>query len=596
MPYIFNIIKGEKMREQLLVIRNTIQDKSRLSFIFKKKTLVLSIEKSLDELEITLSTLENNLRETTENYINSVKESEELQSNLTDLNVTHSQLKQDYDKSVQRGDKLQSDLVALNSKYSQLSQDYDNSIQNKDKLESDLKTLNEKHIKLNQNYEELYFKNNLIAHLLKANYIHEGVREYESILENDFMEFANEESSLKEEALALLKLQRIGKELRSISSYPEFYNKKVVAVGGGFSAGKSEFISSLFENDSVKLPVGIKPTTAIPTYVMNSDNVGLLGASPKGEMIDLLKIEPNIYKKLSHDFIRSFGFNLKDIMPYMVLTNKLSYKHICFVDTPGYNPSSSEQSHTNEDRETADNFIKEAGALIWLIPVTAGTIPQSDLEFLDEATSEKKTLYVVLNKCDQRPLSDVEDIMEEIATELDNYGIEYQGISAYSSKMKKEYSYFRKSLKAFFIEQDLEINRIQEIYESLDSVNVMYKKAIQADIKKNKKIKDKLFTIRQSLASNWRNDDEDKVDELMKYFDISSQESHLLKLKSVMEKFNNALEMIFPKHILLNKENKEIEINEDESLFSNIWGLNLSSLERRKQNNEQIKKLFPWLN
>ena len=122
--------------------------------------------------------------------------------------------------------------------------------------------------------------------------------------------------------------------------------------------------------------------------------------------------------------------------------------------------------------------------------------------------------------------------------------------------MKKEYSYFRKSLKAFFIEQDLEINRIQEIYESLDSVNVMYKKAIQADIKKNKKIKDKLFTIRQSLALNWRNDDEDKVDELMKYFDISSQESHLLKLKSVMEKFNNALEMIFPKHILLNKENK----------------------------------------
>ena len=560
MPYIFNIIKGEKMRDQLLVIRNTIQDKSRLSFIFKKKTLVLSIEKSLDELEITLSTLENNLRETTENYISSVKEGEKLQSNLTDLNAKYSQLNQDYDKSVQRGDKLQSDLVALNSKYSQLSQDY----------------------------EELYFKNNLIAHLLKANYIHEGVREYESILENDFMEFANEESSLKEEALALLKLQRIGKELRSISSYPEFYNKKVVAVGGGFSAGKSEFISSLFENDAVKLPVGIKPTTAIPTYVMNSNDVRLLGASPKGEMIDLLKIEPNIYKKLSHDFIRSFGFNLKDIMPYMVLTNKLSYKHICFVDTPGYNPSSSEQSHTNEDRETADNFIKEAGALIWLIPVTAGTIPQSDLEFLDEATSEKKTLYVVLNKCDQRPLSDVEDIMEEIATELDNYGIEYQGISAYSSKMKKEYSYFKKSLKAFFIEQDLEINRIQEIYESLDSVNVMYKKAIQADIKENKKIKDKLFIIRQSLASNWRNDDEDKVDELMKYFDISSQELHLLKLKSVMEKFNNALEMIFPKHILLNKE---IEINENESFHSNIRRL-LSSLESIKQKNEQIKSYF----
>ena len=62
----------------------------------------------------------------------------------------------------------------------------------------------------------------------------------------------------------------------------------------------------------------------------------------------------------------------------------------------------------------------------------------------------------------------------------------------------------------------------------------MYKKAIQADIKKNKKIKDKLFTIRQSLASNWRNDDEDKVDEVNEIFLISAlQESHLLKLKSV---------------------------------------------------------------
>ncbi len=51
--------------------------------------------------------------------------------------------------------------------------------------------------------------------------------------------------------------------------------------------------------------------------------------------------------------------------------------------------------------------------------------------------------------------------------------------------------------------------------------------------------------LARTFSFKLRNDDEDKVDELMKYFDISSQESHLLKLKSVMEKFNNALEMIF---------------------------------------------------
>ena len=308
---------------------------------------------------------------------------------------------------------------------------------------------------------------------------------------------------------------------------------------------------------------------------MNSDNIALLGASPEGEMIDLLKIDPNIYKKLSHDFIRSFEFNLKDIMPYMVLTNKLSYKHICFVDTPGYNPSSSEQLHTDEDRQTADNFIKEAGALIWLIPVTSGTIPQSDLEFLDEVTSEEQPLYIVLNKCDQRPLSDIENIMEEIATALDDYGIEYQGISAYSSKKQQEYSYFNKSLKAFLIEQDFATNRAQEIYESLNLVNDMYKEAIQADIRKNQEVKDQLFTIRQALVSNWRNDDEDKVDELLKYFDFGHQESHLSELESVMKKFNKAIEMIFPQSILLNES-----IDEEQSWIANIWGLSLASLNQ----------------
>lgn len=514
------------MHNQLLSIKNTIKNKSRLGFMFSKKDVVLAIEKSLNELEITLSTLENNLRETTENYIISISSEEKLQSDLTALDVKHNQLNQDYNQ-------------------------------------------------LNIKYSEALLKDKLISSLLKANYIHEGVKEYLEVLKNDFMEFANKESSLKEEAAALLILMNIGDKLKEISSYPEFYNKKIIAVGGGFSSGKSEFISSLFRNDTVKLPVGIKPTTAIPTYVMNSDNIALLGASPEGEMIDLLKIDPNIYKKLSHDFIRSFGFNLKDIMPYMVLTNKLSYKHICFVDTPGYNPSSSEQLHTDEDRQTADNFIKEAGALIWLIPVTSGTIPQSDLEFLDEVTSEEQPLYIVLNKCDQRPLSDIENIMEEIATALDDYGIEYQGISAYSSKKQQEYSYFNKSLKAFLIEQDFATNRAQEIYESLNLVNDMYKEAIQADIRKNQEVKDQLFTIRQALVSNWRNDDEDKVDELLKYFDFGHQESHLSELESVMKKFNKAIEMIFPQSILLNES-----IDEEQSWIANIWGLSLASLNQ----------------
>ena len=183
------------MHNQLLSIKNTIKNKSRLGFMFSKKDVVLAIEKSLNELEITLSTLENNLRETTENYIISISSEEKLQSDLTALDVKHNQLNQDYNQ-------------------------------------------------LNIKYSEALLKDKLISSLLKANYIHEGVKEYLEVLKNDFMEFANKESSLKEEAAALLILMNIGDKLKEISSYPEFYNKKIIAVGGGFSSGKSEFISS----------------------------------------------------------------------------------------------------------------------------------------------------------------------------------------------------------------------------------------------------------------------------------------------------------------------------------------------------------------
>ncbi len=81
----------------------------------------------------------------------------------------------------------------------------------------------------------------LIARILNAKTNNEGLEKYQSVLDNEFLEFASGVDSLKEKEIALLMLQEIKKELQLVASYPSLFQKTIVAVGGGFSAGKSTF-------------------------------------------------------------------------------------------------------------------------------------------------------------------------------------------------------------------------------------------------------------------------------------------------------------------------------------------------------------------
>ncbi|EMH32555.1 hypothetical protein HMPREF1450_00047 [Helicobacter pylori HP260ASii] len=90
--------------------------------------------------------------------------------------------------------------------------------------------------------EERY---DLIARILNAKTNNEGLEEYQSVLDNEFLEFASGVDSLKEKEIALLTLQEIQKELQLVASYPSLFQKTIVAVGGEFSAGKSTFFKQL---------------------------------------------------------------------------------------------------------------------------------------------------------------------------------------------------------------------------------------------------------------------------------------------------------------------------------------------------------------
>ena len=101
-----------------------------------------------------------------------------------------------------------------------------------------------------------------------------------------------------------------------------------------------------------------------------------------------------------------------------------------------------------EDKKTAQEFIENTQALLWIIALDSnGTISNSDLNFLSELDVTDKKLFIILNKADLKPLSDIESIMNEIQERLNDYGIEFLGISAYSSINKEEITFISKSLE-----------------------------------------------------------------------------------------------------------------------------------------------------
>ncbi len=164
--------------------------------------------------------------------------------------------------------------------------------------------------------------------------------------------------SLQEKEIALLTLQEIKKELQLVVSYPSLFQKSMVAVGGGFSAGKSTFLNHLL-GLNLKLPEDNDPTTAIPTYCLKGEREVLMGRSQNGGVVELP------YLTFDHKTLNTFGFDLKSIMPFMILSAPLPFKHLCFIDTPGYNPSN--QGYTGGDRQVSEEYLANAKSILWVI-------------------------------------------------------------------------------------------------------------------------------------------------------------------------------------------------------------------------------------
>ncbi|PDX52238.1 ATPase [Helicobacter pylori] len=418
-----------------------------------------------------------------------------------------------------------------------------------------------------QNERPLKEHYDLIARILNAKMENKGLAEYQQILDNEFLEFASGVDSLKEKEIALLRLQEIKKELQLVASYLSLFQKSMVAVGGGFSTGKSSFLNHLL-GLNLKLPENLTPTTAIPTYCLKGEREVLMGCSQNGGMVEL----PHL--TFDHQFLESLGFNLKEIMPFMLLNSpSVPFEFLCFIDTPGYNPSN--QGYTGGDRQASEEYLNHAKHILWLTSCERGGIEKSDLDYLQELCEKGKQVFIVLSRADLRPKSQLEEVAKKIRETLKDNGIEFKGICAYSATRYQEYKEFSEkskvfnSLEEFLMKLNQRSEKQNEILGYLYEVHRMYEKAIEQDANRFKRYQKALHSVKLDLMQKGFDDFNDatfnKIKSLNNEFSDQerSKRENLARLNEVIDLFKGSIDKVFDRVSAFTWE-KYKEQNDDE--------------------------------
>ncbi|GAA7552036.1 hypothetical protein MMM130_11380 [Helicobacter pylori] len=345
------------------------------------------------------------------------------------------------------------------------------------------------------------------------------------------------------------------------------FQKTMVAVGGGFSAGKSTFLNNLL-GLKLKLPEDTLPTTAIPTYCFKGKKEVLMGFSQNAGMVEL----PHL--TFDHNFLKSLGFNLKEIMPLMLLSApSVLFEFLCFIDTPGYNPSN--QGYTGGDKQASKESLKHAQNILWLISCERGGIEGDDLEYLQELYEEGKQVFIVVSRADSRTKRQLEEIAVKIKETLEDRGIEFLGIGAYSATRYQEIKEFSEksrvfdSLEKFLKKLNQRSEKHNEILSVLYNVRLAYEKAIEQDANQFKRYQKALHSIKLDLMQKGFDDFSDnafnQIESLKKEFSDQEQSKreNLEQLNEVVGLFKESIDKVFDRASAFTFE-KYKEENDDE--------------------------------
>lgn len=191
-----------------------------------------------------------------------------------------------------------------------------------------------------------------------------------------------------------------------------------VAVGGGYSSGKSSFLNNITGIGAV-LPTGIEPVSMINTYISFPDKVTKLIVSGKNCKGHVVKLNREVLDCIQHSskskvYVSSVLDELYIKVP--VSKDREHLKGLVFIDTPGYNNSdNANKENGKKDIDTASDALEDSDALFWCIDAEAGTISQRDIEMLNQLIDYNDGNYpfvIVFNKMDKKPANDLVKILQ----------------------------------------------------------------------------------------------------------------------------------------------------------------------------------------
>lgn len=275
------------------------------------------------------------------------------------------------------------------------------------------------------------------------------------------------------------RLQKLSDQIVEYKKIKLLTNKAVVGVGGRFSAGKSAFINSLLNNsgDEIVLPENQNPTTSIPTYILSGEE-NKIQAYLKDDRILLLKAEASA--ALTHEFYEKYkiGFSrfIRNLVVYRNDFPENFSEKIVLLDTPGYNKSDIDATDALSDEYLSSKQLKAIDRLIWLVDIDNGTIQDKDLQFINKLVTDKPILFI-FNKADLKTDEEIKKVLSTSKKIIADNHINAFGITAYSSRDKKEY--FKKDIISCFFDQAVgDAGRKKGVQEELEEIKKIIEKML----------------------------------------------------------------------------------------------------------------------
>ncbi len=227
-------------------------------------------------------------------------------------------------------------------------------------------------------------------------------------------------------------------KFRDFILYDKLIGKNIVALGGGFSSGKSSFLNAMMGRNV--LPAAIDPSTSVPTYIVKGDKHEVMGINVFDSRVAM---QPRDIRKIAHGFGRIDDDDDETVTDTVTLGHILEniffstpwheYANIAFLDTPGYSKPDSEEYSAKTDEKIARGQLNSSNYILWFVQADAGTITEEDIKFLKTLRADIPKLIIV-NKADKKNVADLKAIVAKVKENLTIKGMKYIDVLAFTSK------------------------------------------------------------------------------------------------------------------------------------------------------------------